>query len=354
MRPCTVLLTAAGGTGVPGIIRCLRNNGERDIRIVVTDVSADTASFYLADTAYVVPPGHDPGYAAAILKIIRRENVDIAFVNIVSEMMALARCHQEFERARTYLSLPSFDTLELVNNKNTLYIAAHRFGLSVPKTIRVDNAKAFEEAVFALGFPATSVCFKPEQSSGGRGFGILCHDDDVWQRLFETKTKSAYVSWDYLISELRTIDTFPSLMVMEYLPGEEYSIDCLIDGGEPRYIVPRVRNRVTLGSSVIGTIIRCEEAISYTERLVAGLGLHGNINVQLKRAADGQLKLIEINPRLSGTVVLCYAAGINLPYFGIKLALGEPLPEIEPRWGTKMLRHWAEVFVSPDGELVEL
>ena len=141
---------------------------------------------------------------------------------------------------------------------------------------------------------------------------------------------------------------------MEYLPGEEFSIDCLAAHGRALYVIPRVRNRVALGSSTIGTVVRSEEATDCARRLLSGLRLHGNVNVQLRRAADGRLKLIELNPRLSGTVVLCAAAGVNLPYFGVKLGLGEPVPEVQPRWGTKMLRYWAEVFLSPDDARVEL
>ena len=354
MRPCTVLLTAGGGAGVPGVIRCLRHNGERDIRVVVTDMGSDIASFYLADSSHIVPPGHALDYADVVLKIVRLEHVDIIFINNAAEMLSLARHRAEFEQEGVYLSLPALDTLELVNNKGSLYEVAHNLGLGVPRTLRVDRAEAFEKAVTELGYPKIPVCFKPEQGSGGRGFGILCQDANSWKTFFETKENTPYLSWDYLISALRKTDVFPPLLVMEYLPGEEYSIDCLVDQGQPKYIIPRVRNQVSLGSSVVGTVVHSNEAIVFAQRLVASLGLHGNINVQLKRAADGQLKLIEINPRLSGTVVLCYAAGVNLPYFGVKLGLGESLPDVEPRWGTKMLRHWSEVFVSPHGGHVEL
>jgi len=354
IRPCTVLLTAGGGAGIPGVIRCLRHNGERDMRVVVTDMCSDIASFYLADRTHVVPPGQAPDYADAVLEIIRREHVDVIFINNAAEMVSLAMHRAEFEQEGVYLNLPALDTLALVNNKSSLYEVTHKLGLGVPRTLRVDRAEAFEEAVVALGYPEIPVCFKPEQSSGGRGFGILCQDANPWKTFFATKENAPYIRWDYLISDLRNIDAFPPLLVMEYLPGEEYSIDCLVDRGHPRYVIPRVRNQVSLGSSVVGTVVYSEEASLFAQQLVASLGLHGNINVQLKRAADGQLKLIEINPRLSGTVVLCYAAGVNLPYFGVKLGLGESLPDVAPRWGTKMLRHWSEVFVAPHGGQVEL
>ena len=39
----TVLMTGAGAPGAPGIIRCLRKNGERSIRIVGVDMNENAA-----------------------------------------------------------------------------------------------------------------------------------------------------------------------------------------------------------------------------------------------------------------------------------------------------------------------
>ena len=65
--------------------------------------------------------------------------------------------------------------------------------------------------------------------------------------------------------------------------------------------------------------------------------------------AAASSKVIEINPRVSGTIVMCVGAGANLPYLGVKYALGEPIPPVDVEWGTRMVRYWQELFRAPDG-----
>ena len=59
-----------------------------------------------------------------------------------------------------------------------------------------------------------------------------------------------------------------------------------------------------------------------------------------------QPKIIEINPRMGGSIPLAGAAGINLPYFGVKQALNEKLPRRKIIYGTQMIRYWKEFFVT--------
>jgi carbamoyl-phosphate synthase large subunit len=80
------------------------------------------------------------------------------------------------------------------------------------------------------------------------------------------------------------------------------------------------------------------------------LGLNGNIGLQFRRDENGLPKLIESNPRVQGTIVLCTASGYNMVYNSVKLALGESPMPFEPKWGTKMVRYWEEIFYDSDGE----
>ena len=79
------------------------------------------------------------------------------------------------------------------------------------------------------------------------------------------------------------------------------------------------------------------------------MNLDYNINIQMRYSSDGIPKMVEINPRVSGTIVLCTAAGANMPYLGVKLALGESIPPVDPEYGTRMIRYWEEVFLDRTG-----
>ena len=75
MRPLTVLLTASGVPGCPALIRALRENGEREVRLVGTDMSDLAIGRHFCDAFHVVPPGTDPGFPDALVEICGREHV---------------------------------------------------------------------------------------------------------------------------------------------------------------------------------------------------------------------------------------------------------------------------------------
>lgn len=124
-------------------------------------------------------------------------------------------------------------------------------------------------------------------------------------------------------SEAKQIN-FENYLVTEYLPGEEYTVDCLTDNkGILKYISPRSRERLMAGVSVSGQIETltdeiCNIAQTINERLCF-LGLW---YFQAKKDKSGNFKLLEISTRCAGTMCLTRAKGINLPLLSVYTALG--------------------------------
>ena len=109
-------------------------------------------------------------------------------------------------------------------------------------------------------------------------------------------------------------------MIQEYLPGTEYTIDSLFDfDGNFVLCVPRKRVNTYGGISAIGETIHD----SRFEEIVRNIGntilFNGPVNIQVKEDVNGVLKLMEINPRLSGGLPITYKSGINLPDLAYKL-----------------------------------
>ncbi|MDP9306872.1 MAG: hypothetical protein M3P15_01025, partial [Actinomycetota bacterium] len=69
MRPLTVLLTASGVPGSAALIRALRENGEREVRIVGTDMSELAIGRHFCDSFHVVPAGNEPGFTDELAEI---------------------------------------------------------------------------------------------------------------------------------------------------------------------------------------------------------------------------------------------------------------------------------------------
>ena len=111
----------------------------------------------------------------------------------------------------------------------------------------------------------------------------------------------------------------PDLLIVENLPGEELTVDCFTDRhGALRFVGPRVRNRVFYGISVNSKTMPVTDEI----RTIAGeinrrLRFRGLWFFQVKKAGNGQFKLLEVCVRTAGTMCLYRQLGVNLPLLSV-------------------------------------
>jgi carbamoyl-phosphate synthase large subunit len=343
----TVLMTGAGAPGASGIIKSLRTTDEREVEIIGVDMNPDAYGFALVDAGYVVPAGGDDHYVSRMVDIAEREEVDVVLPLTTDEIEPLAAARDAFDAT---VMVSDADALSVANDKGKLYrfLADEGFD-STPSYRRVNTEAEFREAVEELGYPENPVCFKPPVASGMRGFRVLDAENDRLTHLLEEKPDSAVTTLEDVLPVLSSAETFPELAVMEYLPGEEYSVDVLAMGDEVGPVIPRSRTRTRAGISFEGTVEENQTLIDAATKISETLGLSYNVNIQFKYDAQGEPKVIEINPRVAGTIIMCVGAGANLPYFGVKHALGEPIPDVDVAWGTRMVRYWQELFHAPDG-----
>ena len=72
------------------------------------------------------------------------------------------------------------------------------------------------------------------------------------------------------------------------------------------------------------------------------------------RDKNGKPFLMDLNPRLTATVSVIAAAGLNLPYLRIKQLLNETLPEIDINYGTRLKRRYGEIYTDVNGNKVDI
>jgi len=352
MNDITVLLTGAGAPGASGIIKSLRAPSERSIRIVGVDMNADAYGFAFTDEGYTVPAGDSEEYIPQLASIADSEAADVVLPLTTAEIGPLAKHRDQFDAP---VMVSERECLQIANDKGRLYEFLDSRGFeAAPEYHRVRSEDEFLEAVRSLGYPDQPVCFKPPVASGMRGFRILDDSTDRLDRLLEEKPDTPITTVDEILPVLSSAEQFPELAVMEYLPGEEYSVDTLAMDDSVGPVIPRSRSRTRAGITFQGTVEEDEELIEAASSICRTLGLEYNVNLQFKHDASGTPKIIEINPRVSGTIIMCVGAGVNLPYLGVKHALGESLPSPDVAWETEMVRYWEELFHSPDGEAFQI
>jgi hypothetical protein len=115
----------------------------------------------------------------------------------------------------------------------------------------------------------------------------------------------------------------PDLLILEHLPGKEYTIDCFTDRqGVLRGAYPRLRARIKRGISVETFPVEHPEFKQIANKINNNLQMRGAWFFQVKEARDGTLKLMEIAPRVAGSMGLVRSQGVNLPLLSVYDKLG--------------------------------
>jgi len=111
----------------------------------------------------------------------------------------------------------------------------------------------------------------------------------------------------------------PDLIIVEYLPGEELTVDCFTDRrGALRFVGPRTRARVHCGISVHSKAVPATAEIQeIAEEINRRLRFRGLWFFQVKQAPNGRFKLMEISTRCAGTMCLYRQRGVNLPLLSV-------------------------------------
>jgi carbamoyl-phosphate synthase large subunit len=311
VRAITVLVSASGAPGTAALLRALRDNGERDVRLVGTDMSERSVGRHLCDAFHLVPPGSDPGFADAILDVVAREGVDVVLPQSSFDLQGLAE-HRERSPVPVLVSSP--ETIRRSNDKAETYALLHQLGLPAPEFRRVHGSREVEVAARDLGYPERAVCFKPVFSSGSRGFRILDPTVDRAHQLLHERPGSVAMRLEEAV-ELLPDQGGPELLVMELATGGERTIDGIADGRGVVLGHPKTREAMRAGLAMYFVTLDDAQLDELAGRIVAELGIEWFFNIQLV----GE-HVIEVNPRIS-TIV--YQDDLNLPYLGIKRALGE-------------------------------
>ena len=311
MRPITVLVTASGAPGTAALLRGLRENGERAVRLVGTDKQDRAVGRHLCDAFHVVPPGSEPSFAPALRELVEREGVDVVLPQSSFDLQGLAAERDSFP---VPVLVSSAETIRRSNDKAETYALLRSIGVPAPDFRRVRGSREVESAARELGYPERPVCFKPVFSSGSRGFRVLDPTVDRARQLLEERPGSVAMRLEEAV-ELLPDDGGPDLLVMELATGGERTIDGIADGKRVVLGHPKTRESMRAGLAMYFVTLDDPGLMELADRIVAELKIEWFFNIQLV----GE-HVIEVNPRIS-TIV--YQEDFDLPYLGVKRALGE-------------------------------
>jgi hypothetical protein len=139
----------------------------------------------------------------------------------------------------------------------------------------------------------------------------------------ESRVYSVHVS----VSDLeRKMAHVKGHIITEYMPGEEFTIDCLTDlHGKLLFYGARKRTLTHGGVSILNETIDRSVFGAFATRINAQLRLTGAWFFQCKYDTIGHLCLIDVTPRIAGAMSIHRNLGVNFPLLSMYIHMNRPV-----------------------------
>jgi len=348
----SIIITGAGAPGIAGTIYSLRNNPDNvKFTIISTDIKENSVGKYLSDEFYVIPPPEDASYINVMKRIAKENDSKVILPQTTREIVKLSMYRKEFEDDGINIIVSNYEKLIVANDKFLLLEKAREFDIPYPKYYLINSQNSFMEAIEEIGYPEKRVVVKPRVSNGMRGLRIITSKKWNVERFLTEKPEGVEIdlnSFIYIFEE----EKWPELIVTEYLPGEEYTVDVFRDKGEIA-VIPRLRKSIRSGITFEAQVELRKDLIDFSKRLSEILDLDYCFGFQFKLSEEGIPKILECNPRVQGTMVVSTFAGFNMIYYAVKKALGFEinLDTLNLR-EVQFWRYWGGIAIE-DGKFIE-
>ncbi|GAC1652207.1 MAG: hypothetical protein NVS9B15_12700 [Acidobacteriaceae bacterium] len=279
----------------------------------VIHAAAQSTDHLAAHSRYVgqlkQQPASKDELIAWIVEQHQRERYDLIVPSTEVSLLAFASGKVDDDVYRRAVLPPTESLRHALDKERTLHLA-YELGLSVPARELVDHNSPPPKQ-----FP---VVLKPTQSKHTMADGTsrdyrvtIARDEEQWR------------------SALKNDYAGIAVQQQTYVAGKGVGVELLYEHGERRWVFCHERlHEMPLtggGSSYRKSIEAAPELVAQADRLMQALNWHGVAMVEFKMAVDGKAYLMEINPRLWGSLALGIDAGVDFPSGLLALATGSAL-----------------------------
>ncbi len=282
----------------------------------------------LVDATYLLPYP-SAGLAALTARLrtaISQTKIDLIIPCLDSELLSFIRLESFLAAQGIRTLLPTEEQL-LASSKARLTKLTTRCGVTVPETRLVFTKHDAAEGLAGLPFPIVVkgcfceayVAYTPAQAAGY--FDLLA------------------ARWGLPV------------IVQEHLTGVEFNVAALGDHDGKMLGAVAMRKIIlsSSGKAWSGVTIYDPTLLTLTQDIFAGLGWRGPLEIEVMKALrDGKWYLMEVNPRFPAWIYLATAAGQNMPFATLQVALGERVrPMTTYETGLRYVRYAQDIICDP-------
>lgn len=240
-----------------------------------------------------------------LMEELKTNKYDMILPGELETQLLIVKNREEIEKY-TRLPFADYKLTSNIHDKAWLMKMAESRGFPCPKTFFARDPEMTESFINSLDYP---VVIKPRNSSGSRGIVYINHPFDL---------PAAY---------RKVHKRFPYPLIQEFIPnGGAYGVGALFNfNSEPNsaFVYKRVREYpLSGGPSTLRESVLNKEIKDMAISLLKSLAWTGVAMVEFRvDSRDGSPKLMEINPRLWGSLQLAILSGIDFPFLLYKLAM---------------------------------
>lgn len=260
-----------------------------------------------------------------LIELVKKEKYDTVLPYGFQTTIAISNIKNEICKY-TNVAIADFELIQLLHNKEKLnkYLYDNGFDVPICYDYKDINIPPTQEFKYPLVIKARKGC------GVEKGVRYAQNFDEVKNFINEIENNK---------SNNLTISDYSKPMIQEYIPGKIYDGCFLCDNGEVIASLCQKRETTYPLSGGVGVnviTIEDESLLKYCSEILKFLKWHGPCQVEVKKdSRTGKFKLIEINPKLWGTVGLSIKAGIDFPLKVCELAMGKKEYQFKYKTGLK-------------------
>ncbi|MET0311524.1 MAG: ATP-grasp domain-containing protein, partial [Burkholderiaceae bacterium] len=274
-----VLFTGGGGAGNEALWRLL--GGRYELHFGDADAQAIDPQIP-AGRRHALPWANDPAFATSMAALCARLSIDILVPGVDEELAPLAAARESF--GATSVLIPGEAYVRTMTDKWSMACALAEKGLPVPAT------RLLSDGPGGIPFPCIA---KPRQGRGSRDVRVLASAEDA-----EALRAAAGAAADRTLLQQR-------------VEGIEYTVQMMADASARLHAVVPVRVGIKRGIT-LRSVTQDHPGVDAACRAIhEALPAAGCYNIQLMLTPSGEVLPFEINPRVSTTLCLCVAAGVD-------------------------------------------
>jgi predicted ATP-grasp superfamily ATP-dependent carboligase len=327
-----VLVTDAEERAMLAVSRCLGAAGYRVSMIAFGRPAAGHWSRFCDERLVLPSPVRDlGGFVQGLAAIVARDSYAVLLPGGDAALRAISS-HRSLFEPNVLLGMPSHDAVERSVDKIELIRAAAEAGIACPPTVVCSGPAEAAAAAAQLGFP---VAIKPRQT--------VFDADGATRQLSSKLVRNA----EQLAQLVPTLGD--RCLVQQRKQGPIYSFSGVrADARLLAFATSRYSRTYPVDGGPVAYARTVEPPPQLEQRvnvMLSLLGWQGIFEVELVRGADGTLSVIDMNPRVFGSLSLVTTAGAPLPAIWCEWLLGrEPRravarPGVWYRWEDADARH---------------